>query len=89
MNDRIENIARSIGIHRDKFGMYFADNNHNEEGVDLEKFSEMIIRECAIALYQHAIADQKAGFGHEAKVMTLAGDLIKKHFGVRDNDENS
>ena len=48
MNERIEKLAEQAGMHRDKFGMYFAGgDSHNEDGVDLEKFAELIIKECA------------------------------------------
>ena len=46
MNERIKELAEHAGMHRDKFGMYFAGDKHNEDGVDLEKFAELIVREC-------------------------------------------
>jgi hypothetical protein len=47
MNERIEKLALQAGMHRDKYGMYFAGDKHDEDGVDLEKFAELIVKECA------------------------------------------
>jgi len=68
MNERIRELAEQAGMTDDKFGMYFAKDNHDEDGVDLEKFAELIVRECA------TIADQAEPY--------KANDLILKHFGV-------
>lgn len=46
MNERIRELAEQAGMTDDKFGMYFAKDNHDEDGVDLEKFAELIVREC-------------------------------------------
>ena len=45
MNEQIEKLALQADMHRDKFGMYFAGDKHVEDGVDLEKFAELIVRE--------------------------------------------
>ena len=47
MNERIQKLAGQAGMTDDKFGMFFAKDKHNEDGVDLEKFAELIVRECA------------------------------------------
>jgi ABC-type Zn uptake system ZnuABC Zn-binding protein ZnuA len=49
-----------------------------------QKFAELIVRECALTLYKSAVQDKQAGFAHEAKIMELAGDMIKQHFGVEE-----
>lgn len=46
MNERIRQLAEQAGMTDDKFGMYFAKDKHNEDGVDLEKFAELIIMKC-------------------------------------------
>jgi hypothetical protein len=46
MNERIEELAKQADMHRDKFGLYFAGEKHNEDGVDLEKFSQLLIQDC-------------------------------------------
>ena len=38
MKERIRELAEQAGMTDDKFGMYFAKDKHNEDGVDLEKF---------------------------------------------------
>ena len=47
MNERIKELAKQAGMTDDKFGMYFAKDKHNEDGVDLEKFAQLIVAECA------------------------------------------
>ena len=46
MNERINILAEQAGMIDDKFGMFFAKDKHDEDGVDLEKFAELIVREC-------------------------------------------
>lgn len=48
---------------------------------DLEKFSELIIRECAGVCYHHSIAagGVKTAFGYGYKD---CGDDVKRHFGI-------
>lgn len=47
MNERIKELAEQAGMTDDKFGMFFAKDKHDEDGVDLEKFAELIVKECA------------------------------------------
>ena len=51
MNEKIKELAEQAGMTDDKFGMYFAKDNHDEDGVDLEKFAELIVRECAAYIF--------------------------------------
>ena len=45
MNERIKELATQAGFSKDKYGLYW-DADANAEGVDLEKFAELIIAEC-------------------------------------------
>jgi hypothetical protein len=45
MNERIKLLAEQAGMTDDKFGMFFAKDKHNEDGVDLEKFAELLVKE--------------------------------------------
>ena len=58
MNERIQELAEQC-YHR-----------YSEHNIDLEKFAELIVRECA------TIADQAEPY--------KANDLILKHFGVEE-----
>jgi hypothetical protein len=71
MNERIRELAEQAGMHRDKFGMYFAGDKHDEDGVDLEKFAELIVRECCEVAHCNFHVDG----------LTLGG-ILKEHFGV-------
>ena len=72
MNERIRKLAEQAGMTDDKFGMYFAKDKHNEDGVDLEKFAELIVKECV------GIADEYDGVG------STIVSRIEKHFGVEE-----
>ena len=79
MNERIRELARRVvGKHRNDTGSISLFDEQ------IEKFAELIIRESALTLYRHAIKDYDAGYNHEAKVMQLAGDIVKQHFGVEE-----
>ena len=58
----------------DKFGMYFAKDKHNEDGVDLEKFTELIVQECA-----QVAADFVPGYG-----LVPFSKRFKEHYGVEE-----
>jgi hypothetical protein len=74
MNERIIEMAIQAG---------FNPVNCTGSNVPLfEKFSELIVRECALTLYKTSMNNHESGFAHEARVMELAGDMIKQHFGV-------
>jgi hypothetical protein len=47
MNERIEQLASQAGMLRDKYGLYWNAHDNPDDGVDLEKFTELIVKECA------------------------------------------
>lgn len=54
MMERIKELAEQAGMTDDKFGMFFAKDKHDEDGVDLEKFARLIAKECAVlAMTEH------------------------------------
>jgi hypothetical protein len=57
MNERIKQLAEQAGMTDDKFGMFFAKDKHNEDGVDLEKFAELIVRECVNVVHKRYMGD--------------------------------
>ena len=59
MNERIKQLAEQAGMTDDKFGMFFAKDKHNEDGVDLEKFAELILTEVISTIYRSDISDRK------------------------------
>ncbi len=67
----IEKIALEAGFHKDKYGLYW-DQDANSEGVDLEKFAELIVKECA------KIADS----ADESACEWIGGNILT-HFGVK------
>ena len=73
MNEIIENIAVQAGFIKDKYGLYW-DNDDNAEGVDLEWFAELIVLECMRVSMKAVEMDAE----YEAWY------LIKQHFGVEE-----
>lgn len=79
MNERIKELAAQAGMHFDKYDLAFADNNHAEDGVDLEKFAELIIRECArVCLSQRDLTNLNY------KPSERFAEAVKVHFGVEE-----
>lgn len=77
MNKRLKQLAEQAGMTDDKFGMFFAKDGHTEDGVDLEKFAELIVRECANLNFRST--------GHVTTDGEVAiGEMINKHFGVEE-----
>ena len=71
INPHIIKLAANAGMSFDKYGLAFANSDHAEDGVDLEKFANLLIQECIQVAYK---AD------NEDKV--YAWYAIGKHFGV-------
>ena len=65
MNRQIKELAAKADISIDKYGMAFANRDHNEDGVDLELFAKLLIEECAVAaeLAARTFSDGDAGLG--------------------------
>ena len=80
MNERIKLLALQAGMTDDKFGMYFAKDfdSHCADGVDLEKFAELIVRECA-----KVCRDQPNVYALKADRDNCA-IAIEEHFGVEE-----
>ena len=83
MNERIKQLAREAGFSKDKYDLYW-DEDANAEGVDLEKFAELIVRECMrmcdvadMSLLEHNCVKEASG-------TQSAKDFIKEHFGVEE-----
>jgi hypothetical protein len=100
MNPIIKQLADQADMTDDKYGMYFAKDfdSHCADGVDLEKFAELIIQECCSKLVEigeswHEFANNPPqGQAHNASGALFAAyrlkedavDEIKEHFGVKE-----
>jgi hypothetical protein len=80
MNERFEEqifeLAKQAGMLRDKFGLYWNAHDNPDDGVDLEKFAELIVRECA-----EVITETR---WHLPPTQQQIADGIKEHFGVNE-----
>ena len=75
MNERIRQLAEQAGFSKDKYDLYW-DDDANAEGVDLEKFAELIVRECAGIACEHMELNEGTDYN--------IGSKIQKHFGVEE-----
>jgi hypothetical protein len=78
MNERIKELAEQAGMTNDKFGMFFAKDKHDEDGVDLEKFAELLLKDCAASL------DAYLNICNSNRMIGWQGKNILKHYGVKE-----
>ena len=87
MNERMKQLAEQAGMTEDKFGMFFAKDQHNEDGVDLEKFAELIVQECAKTSRKYVDKSIYSSEYEDCGLDCMSGDLeqhILEHFGVEE-----
>lgn len=80
MNKRIEELAAKIDCMQDKYGLYHSDvwdSDGNVNGVDLEKFAELIIQEC-----MKVAASQRNPANLNYKPSERFVEDLRQHFGV-------
>ena len=73
MNERIKTLAEQAGISLSQkdFSYYWV-----ESAEDIEKFAELIVRECADVANQHMEHNEGTDYN--------VGGKIKQHFGVEE-----
>jgi len=71
MNKLIQKLAAQAGMSDDKFGMFFANDfdSHCADGVDLQKFAELIVKEVTNIVLHYTDVDEGVS-------------VAKKHFGL-------
>ena len=79
MNERIKQLAVQAGW----------DNHHSKFDTRIEKFAELIVRECIDKIETHHIPVGNSAAGEMACEMTYSAlneirDEIKEHFGVEE-----
>ena len=79
MNERIQELAVQAGW----------DNHHSKFDTRIEKFAELIVRECIDKIETHRIPVGNSAAGEMACEMTYSAlkeirDEIKEHFGVKE-----
>jgi hypothetical protein len=86
MNIRIKELAGQANIHFSRVGILDGDPNGSARMVGyskMEKFAELIVRECAEVCYDHSRVaggvDTDFGYGYKD-----CGDDIKRNFGVEE-----
>jgi len=76
MNERIKELAEQAGFKTDKLGHLFG-------GDDIEKFAELVIKECASEIRKQGDGESLDDWdrGYEAGLISAINALYK-HFGV-------
>jgi hypothetical protein len=79
MNERIKELAEQAGFSKDRFDLFW-DENDNAEGVDLEKFAELIVKECVKSLWTEECHTSDLAL----EEFERNSAKIKEHFGVEE-----
>ena len=87
MNERIKELAEQANANELSYAYYRGEKRPENavtlHSVDLEKFAELIIRECASELtklgFSYKNSDHDADY---MQGMLDSADIIKEHFGV-------
>jgi hypothetical protein len=79
MNERIEQLASQAGMLRDKYGLYWNAHDNLDDGVDLEYFTELIVREC-MHLVENCYLEPESG--SSPHLTACASTIIEEYFGV-------
>ena len=81
MNERIRQLIVEADIHFSAHHQHYGIDTSVITPADLQKFAELIIRECAEVCYDHSNAaggiDTHFGYGYKD-----CGNDIKRNFGV-------
>ena len=79
MNKRIRELAKQSGI----WEYYEINEGVGEDEKHLEKFAELIIQDCLLALEPDSMAPA-IDYDVEEKFYKRSANKIKKHFGVEE-----
>ena len=80
MNEKIKELAEQAGM-----GPWGIGNGYEPDGI-VEKFAELIVRECALQCFDLADKLPTGDFPAGLKMLAynIAGETIKEHFGVEE-----
>jgi hypothetical protein len=79
MNERIRQLAKKSGFSLDTNNIYTAKLEHLPITENMEKFAELIVRECCDVLQNEDI--RHSGYGYNQGFLHKK---IKEHFGVEE-----
>ena len=88
MNERIKELVKQAGLNIDGYGypIWGCLDGEDEKKEFLEKFAELIVRECALQCFDLADKLPTGDFPAGLKMLAynIAGETIKEHFGVEE-----
>ena len=84
MNERIRELVKQAGVNLSSFQFSGTPTKYEVAESELEKFAELIVRECATAITDDDLAKDCDTFLMDsyAKGMRYSAHLIKEHFGI-------
>jgi hypothetical protein len=87
MNERIKQLAEQAGLLSKHIGPVVETRHMAKKKQDLEKFAELIVKECIDKIEAHRIPVGNSAAGEMACEWTYSAlkeirDEIKEHFGV-------
>ena len=84
MNERIRELAGQAGFETEHHKWIFANDNAGEGECHelLEKFAELIVRECVKVMYDNAI-ERKVGLEIDKRPTYYAAAILE-HFGAKE-----
>lgn len=57
MNKKIEELAKEAGMSFDEYGMAWADKDHATDGIDLERYTKLMIDEVILTIQMGIVRD--------------------------------
>jgi hypothetical protein len=82
MNKRIQELAEQAGLLYPQFGPTVETRYMKKKEQDLEKFAELIVRECVKVMYDNAI-ERKIGLEIDKRPTYYAAAILE-HFGTKE-----
>ena len=80
MNERIAKLANESGFDVDKTGTF---GNYSEMH-RLEKFAELIVKECLMIVYERQVLAPTDDDGYFKVALDMVSKDIEQHFGVEE-----
>ena len=81
MNERIKEFAEQAGVNRSPFQFSGTPIKYEVSDFELEKFAELIVRECANA-FETEVDTWKEMSPYQGSIKRQGTKAIKQHFGV-------
>ena len=82
MNDRIRELAEQAGLEFDDDLVLEPEAIYYTTQKDLEKFAELIVKECLMIVYERQVLAPTDDDGYFKVALDMVSKDIEQHFGV-------